>query len=696
MMAVHAIAIRCGAPECVPILITIHAQSPEAPVRLRTFKFMIFVALAFSLIVGGCGSSNTPSEPISVSIGGGSSTILPSGTFSLTASVSSDSSGKGVNWSLDGAGTLTLQTATSATYTAPATLPANAAVLISATSVTDGTKSSKLAFSIIAEPESLQCQPSVSPHGNESALTTPVAFLLKGSDNDGMPVVYVGSFTADGNGGITAGDVDIAGGNITSQELIVAANASSYSYGSDGRGCVNLHFVAGDSKKIPAKSTRRLAKANYVAASNGSAAHAPGVRKRTGNAIRAADSEDNFTSLTFSFVLSSPTGPGRIIEFGDATGSLRIVSGQMHAQRPADFSVSKLSAHYAFGADGWTPGPQGGFYRAAIAGSFANTDGDWSLGAADEIILTVASNVSGGQGGVDATIDATTGRGTGSYQTGKSGGVDFEFTYYVVDAGDFYFISSDDATSSAGILAGRALEASATSIPLNGYYITASSGYGLCESCDSLAYNAPTISTMHATSTGSATGTFFKNMSSGTYTWTYTLDAASGRVAFEGSLAAPIAYLTSGSSDDGVVAFTVDNYSESTLSGFIASAGTSAPSYSAASLSGAYAYGSAEDASADVGAAAGVATFDGTSGYTVLADTIAIGASRAASKPDASTSGTYLVNSDGTGTLANPSTVFVTNGNLILAFSNSNLDEQILEIYIKQSAEPDKTTIKSK
>ena len=56
----------------------------------------------------------------------------------------------------------------------------------------------------------------------------------------------------------------------------------------------------------------------------------------------------------------------------------------------------------------------------------------------------------------------------------------------------------------------------------------------------------------------------------------------------------------------------------------------------------------------------------------------------------------YLVNSDGTGTLDSPSTVFVTNGNLILAFRNSTSSQLILEIYVKQSTEPGKTEIEPK
>jgi hypothetical protein len=664
--------------------------------RLPTLKFMMYVALALAL--GGCGGgSSTPTTPISVAIGGGSSTIMANGTFSLTAVVSGDPTGAGVAWTLTGAGTLTLQTSTSATYQAPTTVPADATVRITATSLTDGTKSNVLPFSIVAEAVALQCQASTAPRGNESALTTPVAFLLKGSEPDAGLVAYVGSFTADGKGGITAGDVDVVGSIAGSEELPVTANASSYSYGSDGRGCLFLQFGAANSEKAPAKSTRRLTDSKYFTASHGFTKRATGAGQRTPN------SDGSLSSLTLSFALSSPTGPGRIIEVSDGNGQIGIIAGQLHAQAPTDFSVAKLSSRYAFGADGWSPIPSaistGGYFRAAIAGSFANSDGNWSLGVADENIFGTLSEMSGGEGGVDPTIDSTTGRGTGRFETGQSGSLDFDFTYYIVNGGDFYFISNDDPTGPVGLLAGRALEAAATSSPLNGYYITASSGLGLCESCQDLGGNFPTISTMHATSAGSATGSILggdpRAVSPTPYTWSYTFDAASGRVAFAGGSSLPIAYLTSGNSDDGIVAFTVGTDGDAS-SGFIASAGTSAPNFTAASLSGSYAFGSAEDASASIGAAAGLTTFDGTSAYTVLADTIVVGNVGIRYTPGASSSGTYVVHSDGTGTLDTPSTVFVTNGNLIVAFDNSALDKLILQIYIKQSTESGTAKIKSK
>ena len=655
--------------------------------RLQAFKFMLCVplAFAFALVLSGCGSGSAKTQ-ISIAIVGGSATIGQGDMFSLTATVSGDSSGSGVTWTLNGAGTLSGQTGSSVNYLAPTSVPTNPAVSIAATSVTDTTKTSVLAFSVVAGPNALKCSQAAAPRGNESALTTPVAFLLKGSDANGAPIAYVGSFTADGKGGVTAGDVDVAGFDVVSGELPVVAAGSTYSYGADGRGCLYLQFDTDTSKRVPANSAHPFANSKHVATFNGFTRRVSGMRGRPANSIHAADGQISLASLSLSFVLSSPTGPGRIIAFSGAESG-QIVAGQMHAQSPADFSVSKLSSRYAFGADGWSSANPNGPTRVAAAGSFTNTAGTWTLGVADENINgNLFSDVAGGAGSVDATIDATTGRGTGSYVTSPSAGLGFEFTYYVVNGGDFYFISNEDPTESEGLLAGRALQAAATSSPWDGYYITASSGLEVCYQCVSLAGNEPVISTMHASS-GSATGTI--DGPPNTYTWSYTFDPASGRVAFAGASSLPVAYVTSGTSDDDVAAFTVGTDSE-VSSGFIVAAGTSAPDYSAASLSGTYAYGTTEDASVSVGAAAGVATFDGTSSYTTNANTVVVGEEGTGETANAPTSGTYVVNSDGTGTLSSPTTPFVTNGNIILAFDDSGPNRKILQIYFKQSAEPAK------
>ena len=77
--------------------------------------------------------------------------------------------------------------------------------------------------------------------GNESALTVPFAYLLKGTDSRDNPAYWAGSFTPDGNGGITAADADFLGAAYASYKVNLAA--SSYAYGSDGRGCLYLTLL---------------------------------------------------------------------------------------------------------------------------------------------------------------------------------------------------------------------------------------------------------------------------------------------------------------------------------------------------------------------------------------------------------------------------------------------------------------------
>ena len=96
---------------------------------------------------------------ISVSVNPATTSAQVSTTANFTASVRNDSQNKGVTWSLSGAGcsgtacgTLTNVTATSVTYTAPATVPSPATISLQATSVTDPTRSAASAITVIAAP----------------------------------------------------------------------------------------------------------------------------------------------------------------------------------------------------------------------------------------------------------------------------------------------------------------------------------------------------------------------------------------------------------------------------------------------------------------------------------------------------------------------------------------------------------------
>ena len=64
------------------------------------------------------------------------------------------------------------------------------------------------------------------------------AFNLRGYNGEGFLAV-VGSFTADGNGNITAGEAD-TNGVLGALNGNLITSASSYSVGPDNRGCATL------------------------------------------------------------------------------------------------------------------------------------------------------------------------------------------------------------------------------------------------------------------------------------------------------------------------------------------------------------------------------------------------------------------------------------------------------------------------
>ena len=75
--------------------------------------------------------------------------------------------------------------------------------------------------------------------GNEKVLQGQYAFTLTGYNSSGFQAT-IGSFTADGAGHITAGTVDANGVSPGVNSGSVTASGSSYSVGSDGRGCATI------------------------------------------------------------------------------------------------------------------------------------------------------------------------------------------------------------------------------------------------------------------------------------------------------------------------------------------------------------------------------------------------------------------------------------------------------------------------
>ena len=103
--------------------------------------------LAMAAIMGGCSSS---SPPISVSLSPSSPQAIDQGqTVAITATVTNDTSSKGVSWTLTGPGSISSSTGPSVTYTSPTTnLTSAQQATVTATSAADPTKSASLQITV--------------------------------------------------------------------------------------------------------------------------------------------------------------------------------------------------------------------------------------------------------------------------------------------------------------------------------------------------------------------------------------------------------------------------------------------------------------------------------------------------------------------------------------------------------------------
>jgi hypothetical protein len=120
----------------------------------------VLIAALIALMVacggGGGGTTTTPPPVISVSLAGAPASLLTNGAAALTAAVANDSANAGVTWSVTcgstgtgACGAFSNITSASATYTAPLTAPTGNTVTVTATSVTDPTRSASSMIGIV-------------------------------------------------------------------------------------------------------------------------------------------------------------------------------------------------------------------------------------------------------------------------------------------------------------------------------------------------------------------------------------------------------------------------------------------------------------------------------------------------------------------------------------------------------------------
>ncbi len=189
------------------------------------FRQTVLTALALAMVAAlvACSSGSSSgggggNNPISVSISGAPSTLAVNATASITATVTNDSANAGVTWSCAPSGTCGSFSPTSSasgaatTYTAPATVPSSA-VTVTATSVTDGTKTKSATITITPPAQALA-------DGNYVFQMSGTDISLVGAPPTfNSPYFVAGMFTVTG-GVITGGEQDFVDYNVVATDLI--------------------------------------------------------------------------------------------------------------------------------------------------------------------------------------------------------------------------------------------------------------------------------------------------------------------------------------------------------------------------------------------------------------------------------------------------------------------------------------------
>lgn len=319
--------------------------------------------------------------------------------------------------------------------------------------------------------------------GNESVLDGQYAFLLQGFDAQG-PLGIAGSFTTDGSGNIAAGVEDINRSSGVSTNLALTTSTSSYSVGSDNRGCLTITTSQG--------------------------------------------------TETFRFSLGSAgsgaANGGRILEF-DSSGTDAV--GIVAKQDTAAFSNAQISGGYAFG--GSTPLLSGG--RAGIAGQFVASKGNITSGNMDLDVNGAPQSLSSVTGTYDV---AANGRGT---ITLSSLATPINASIYVVSAGKMLFLSTDKQSVNSPV-AGTILRQTGTPFSIssiNGPAVFAIQGLGTTAGTSEVRLGllstdgAGNFSLVTDQNDGGSVG-------SKTVSGTYTI-ATNGRVTLHATTTQPVIYL---------------------------------------------------------------------------------------------------------------------------------------------------------
>jgi hypothetical protein len=447
---------------------------------------------------------------------------------------------------------------------------------------------------------------------NNAELTGQYAFLLSGFDASGNPAASIGTFTADGNGNITAGILDVNGTGLTAEASYILT-PTTYAVGADKRGKITLTTSAGTT--------------TYVISLNG--------------------------------LIGNVAASGTMTEF-DASGQSR--TGNFALQTPTAFKTSAITGGYAFGAYGFGFNSTSAALRRSASAGEIQFSGTGTVSSAEFISSVYGTTPVVPSSG--ALAIATNGRGTLSLVV-PSTGIATDFVVYVVSATRLLLLSSDPASGTGGtvhdLIAGQALaqtiaNGSFANVSLNGTsvmreeFLNVSSNGTLVSDAQIGLYRFNGAGSLTGSSDEDAGGT----VTSDAFYATYTV-ATNGRVSLF-----RFADGFGGCADCAKTPsfFYLVGANQGFLIDFIATGAggyfepQAASTFTAASLSGSYSMGVVDPAANAVITQSGVLTSAGAGSLSVVEDQN----SNATLSPDQTTAAPYTVAATGRVALTTQST----------------------------------------
>jgi hypothetical protein len=432
------------------------------------------VLAATSTLLGACSGSpaSTTTGPVGTSIGvalnsaTGTTLVQQGAQLNLSATVTSDPTNAGVSWLLTGAGTLSNQTKTSVTYTAPTGITGSISPILTATSIADNTKTATALLLVqgtpVINPTDLFPANVGSPYTAQITVSgglDPFTWILSGGALPPGVTLAAGttSLTTLTGTPTTAGtysfQVKVTDHNnkvaTVDLSLVVKPTAACLlegQYASVYTGYVGGQVaVGGTSMTISSAGTI----SGFHDFNPGGTTISESV---TGTcATRLANNGTTqlvgvANSPVFNYAMTAPLLKGRVQLING--GSSQSGSGPLEKQTPTDFVLAKLAGNFAFGALG-----------AQSGGARTGTVGAITIDPSGRVISGHAD--SNGAGPLtDATLtgtvtapSATTGRGTLTLTASGAGGSrTMHFAYYIVTADRLFIASTDSSLPISGYM----------------------------------------------------------------------------------------------------------------------------------------------------------------------------------------------------------------------------------------------------